>query len=92
MHEQMIHRADILSIIKKIIAQKSLTAKPVQLLAEDESLELDSVARLTLMVELENEFQVELMDDEFNPVIFESIAALSDFVERKIKSQKEEEK
>jgi acyl carrier protein len=82
----MIGKTEILSTIKKIITRKALTALPVQVLTNNEPLDMDSVARLTLLVELENEYQVELLDDHFDSVVFESIETLSDFVERKIKS------
>jgi acyl carrier protein len=39
------------------------------------------------LVELENRFQVELMDDEFNPDVLETLGVLCDFVERKIKER-----
>lgn len=86
MDRLMIGKTEILSTIKKIIARKALTALPVQVLTNNEPLDLDSVARLTLLVELENEYQVELLDDHFDSMVFESIETLSDFVERKIKS------
>jgi acyl carrier protein len=83
----MIRRGDILSAVKEILLQKSLTAMAVQGPGEDQPLELDSMARLTLLVELENRFQVELMDDEFNPDVLETLGVLCDFVERKIKER-----
>ena len=41
---------------------------------------LDSIGRITLLVELENEFSVELTAEEYAPEIFSSVGQLTDFV------------
>ncbi len=41
---------------------------------------LDSIGRITLLVELENEFSVELTAEEYAPEIFSSLNQLRDFV------------
>jgi acyl carrier protein len=41
---------------------------------------LDSIGRITLLVELENKFSVELTAEEYAPEIFSSIDQLTDFV------------
>ena len=83
----MIERQKILSVIKDTLIGKALTASPVEDIDGKLALQLDSVGRLTLLVELENEFDVELLDDEFDPASMESIKTFCDYVERKVKNK-----
>jgi len=77
----MIDRDQIVATIQAVLAQKCLTARSLD--AVDAPLDLDSLARLTLIVELENAFQVELMEGA-EPAVFHTIASLSDFVARAV--------
>ncbi len=73
----MIEKDKIVATIKEVLLRKSLTARSLD--ADNAPLDLDSLARLTLIVELENEFQVALMEGA-EPSVFQNIALLSDFV------------
>jgi acyl carrier protein len=73
----MSEKEKVVAVIKTILTQKQLTARSLD--AEETPLDLDSMARLTLIVELENEFQVTLMESA-SPSVFQNIAMLSDFV------------
>jgi len=62
----------IVGAIKKI----DLSAHPI-----DEALQLDSIERITLLVELENNFQAEFDASSIMPESFESLASLIQLVE-----------
>lgn len=46
----------------------------------DQSLELDSIARITLIAELENEFDIAIDTESMEPEVFESLNSLSGFI------------
>lgn len=52
--------------------------------AEGSITSLDSVGRLTLLVELENIFGTELMGDGVSPEVFESVSSVARFVEARL--------
>jgi acyl carrier protein len=75
---------EITEVIREIIAQKILSCEPS--LIDDAILgNLDSLGRITLLVELENHFNVELTDVDYDLKIFSSISELADFVSLKRK-------
>ena len=45
---------------------------------------LDSVGRLTFLVELENHFEAELMGEGVSPEVFESVSSVARFVEARL--------
>lgn len=47
----------------------------------DEPLDIDSILRLTLLVELENTLDVEIDADLIEPEVFDSLASLSQFID-----------
>jgi acyl carrier protein len=46
--------------------------------------ELDSMAVVTVLTMVEEEFDIEIADDEVSAEIFETVGSLADFVTRKI--------
>ncbi len=80
----MSEKEKIVTIIKTVLTQKQLTAQSLD--TEETDLGLDSMARLTLIVELENTFQVTLMETA-SPAVFQNIALLSDFVAHALKER-----
>jgi len=46
----------------------------------EQSLELDSIARITLIAELENEFDIAIDTETMEPEVFESLNSLSAFI------------
>ncbi len=69
---------DIAASIRQALAKIALTEAAS---VNDSTLSnLDSIGRITLLVELENEFTVELTAEEYAPEIFSSIDELTDFV------------
>lgn len=46
--------------------------------------ELDSMAVVSVLTAIEEQFEIEIMDDEVDAEIFENLGALSDFVEGKL--------
>lgn len=47
----------------------------------DKPLQLDSICRISLIVELENLFEIEIPEDQVNPEMFETLASLAGVVE-----------
>ena len=46
----------------------------------DQALELDSIARITLIAELENEFDIAIDTETMEPEVFETLNSLSEFI------------
>ena len=71
-------RDDIVATIRQTLGKIALTDAAT---VSDSTLSnLDSIGRITLLVELENEFSVELTAEEYAPEIFSSLDQLTDFV------------
>ena len=49
--------------------------------------ELDSMAVLTIITELEERFEIEVMDDEISAETFDTVGTLLQFIEQKIVAQ-----
>ena len=47
----------------------------------DQNLELDSINRITLIAELENEFDIVIEDGSFEPEVFNTLGTLTNFVD-----------
>jgi len=70
---------EIITQIRHIVGSKILSCPPQEV--QDAAIRnLDSIGRITLMVELENEFNVELTTDEYDLAVFESLENLARFV------------
>jgi acyl carrier protein len=50
----------------------------------DKAIELDSLNILKLIVELENEFDIEFDDEDFNAEVLRSLASITDYISEKI--------
>lgn len=70
--------AETLAKIKEAV--EAVTKSEVGDLPADAPLNLDSINRITLLVELENRFQVELDSAEVQPETFDTLAALAAYV------------
>jgi acyl carrier protein len=82
----------IIQAVKEIIIESlELDIEPEDIEAEDMLLEshlgLDSVATLLLVEALEEEFEIDVEDEELTPELFESVKSLSDFVQSKLNGQ-----
>ena len=65
--------------IKTALAQL-LEGTPVESLTDTDLVSLDSIGRLSLIVELENIFETELMGDDMSPDCFDSFSKLAGYV------------
>jgi len=66
------------SIIKKAVSE--IVGRDVSGFLETDPLELDSIHRITLIVELENIFDVIISDENLVPEVFDTIGSLATFV------------
>ncbi|MEK6684558.1 MAG: hypothetical protein AABY46_07855 [Nitrospirota bacterium] len=74
--------------IQGIVAEKILPGQRADEVDDRVLASLDSIGRLTLMVELENSTSVELMGPDVEPELFSSLARLAEFVIKKAAGQK----
>lgn len=65
--------------IRRLVA--TVQEQDLSACAPEQALELDSTTRISLLVELENEFGIEFGDDDVSPEMFESLASLAATVE-----------
>lgn len=65
----------IREILERISSKDHSTTNP------DTSLHLDSIIRLSMIVEIENHFEIEIETSEIEPEIFDSLDSLSSFVD-----------
>jgi acyl carrier protein len=72
MHDETIEK-----IRKSII---NVTEASLENIANDTPLELDSMSRITLFSELENEFEIVIATENFEPEIFDTLESLEKFV------------
>lgn len=61
-------------------AIERVTGKDCSAIGAEEDLNLDSINRISLIVEMENLFEIELGDDSVVPEIFQNLASLAAFV------------
>lgn len=69
---------ETLSAVRNTVA--NLIGDDLSSYSLDQSLELDSINRITLIAELENEFDIVIEDGSFEPEIFNSLGSLTKFV------------
>lgn len=79
-----VDKANLMEQIRKILMEKVLLTDDVSQVTDQTVASLDSIGRLTLMVELENAYGVELMDTEMRPEVFGSLQNLTDHVVRRL--------
>ena len=75
-----IQKQSLIEQIQKIIREKILTTESLANVDDRVLAGLDSIGRLTLLVELENITGTELMGSDMQPEIFASFDTLSDFI------------
>jgi len=74
--------APIVAQIKAALAQ-ILEGTAAETLTDTDLVSLDSIGRLSLLVELENLFETELMGEELSPDYFESFTKLAGYVAKR---------
>lgn len=73
------HPTETLELVRAAVARvKEADLGAVQ---ADEPLELDSIARIALIAELENEFEIAIDSEAVQPEVFETLASLAAMVE-----------
>ncbi len=70
--------------IRQIVSEKVLLTNDPGQVNDQTVASLDSIGRLTLLVELENLLGAELMGDDMRPDVFSSMAKLTDFIAGKV--------
>jgi acyl carrier protein len=74
-------KSSIITSIKSILSQKILQQEGSgSSLTDSELSSIDSIGRLSLTVELENEFDCSLSGEEMTPEILGSFDALADYI------------
>jgi len=76
---RMKYSAQTLERVREVVAQ--VMGADTEDLDPQDSLHLDSVKRIALIVELENAFQIEISPEHIVAEVFESLATLADLVE-----------
>jgi len=69
---------NIVEVVRQTVER--VTRKSLSALADDAPLELDSINRISLIVELENTFEIELDSVEISPEAFFSLASLAELI------------
>ena len=75
---------NVMQQIRKILIEKVLLTDDLNQVTDQTVASLDSIGRLTLMVELENAYGVELMGSEMHPDVFGTLQSLSSYVACKV--------
>jgi acyl carrier protein len=70
--------------IRKIVSEKVLLTNDPGTVDDQTIASLDSIGRLTLLVELENMLGVELMGDELRPETFSSMEKLTEYIAQRV--------
>jgi acyl carrier protein len=73
------HQSQTLELIRAAVAR--VKESDLSATQPDDALELDSIARIALIAELENEFSIEIDSDAVQPEVFETLASLTALVE-----------
>jgi acyl carrier protein len=73
-------QSTILETVRVAVAK--VTRRDLNGVEANTPLKLDSLSRITLVLELENRFGVELDSDAMTPEVFETLESLAEFVER----------
>ena len=74
----MTDKTKILEQVRQSVGR--VTRKSYADFATESPLELDSINRIALIVDLENTFQIELDSTEVPPEIFHSLSAITTFI------------
>lgn len=74
--------SSVLEQIRSTVA--AITENDLSGHAPEQALALDSIARITLIAELENLFGLELAEDDTLPETFESLASLTTMIEGRL--------
>jgi acyl carrier protein len=69
---------EILTTLRELVG--SIKAVPLADTPVEEALELDSIARITLIAEMENEFDIVIDTETMEPEVFENLATLQAFI------------
>lgn len=72
----------MLERVKECVA--SVTQEDYSATAPDMALGLDSIKRISLIVALETDFNIEIDSDSMQPEIFDNFATLTAFIEKKV--------
>lgn len=80
---------EIIKRIKEIIIECNDLRINVKDIDDDnplfsEPISMDSVASLLVLEAIENEYDIEVKDQELTPDIFQSVKSLSSFIEKKL--------
>ena len=76
---------DIYSIVSAILQLEPIPSEQISEVGLLGSMpELDSMSVVAILVALENEYDIQVNDDEVDASVFTSIATLTDFVRQKI--------
>lgn len=73
------HQSQTLELIRAAVAR--VKESDLSATQATDALELDSIARIALIAELENEFGIEIDSDAVQPEVFETLASLTALVE-----------
>lgn len=70
---------DILATLRGLVG--SIKAVSLDETDANEALDLDSIARITLIAEMENEFDIVIDTETMEPEVFESLSTLQRFIQ-----------
>ncbi len=73
------HTAQTLEQVRAIVAR--VNESDLSKTGPSDPLDLDSIARIDLIAELENEFEIEIDAEQVQPEVFETLASLAGLVE-----------
>jgi len=79
-----IPKEELIGRVQSIVSRKILNTDYPESVNDQILSNLDSIGRLTLLVELENDIGVELMVADLGPEVFSSFDALTEFVMSRI--------
>lgn len=74
----MVNNVAILDLVRRAVAR--VTSRDLTACGAEEPLNLDSISRITLLVELENALQMPIDTSAMTPEVFESLSSLTRFV------------
>jgi acyl carrier protein len=77
---------DLVNTIQKIVSEKILNSGSPGEVDDRVVAGLDSIGRLTLLVELENRLEMELMGPDLGPEVFSSFQKLTSYISEKSKT------
>lgn len=75
-----ISREEVIASLRESL--NKVAKKSFDDVAVDESLNLDSINRISLIVELEWVYDIEIDSDELDPEVFDTLNSLADLIEK----------